>query len=572
MPRLFRKHFLDHYERQQSLEYHLPERYFPFYLPAVFLISAVLLVIICWLFFAKVEVHVKAKGMILPVGGVIENISVGEGRIIKVFDYPGGVIEAGDPLFTLSNPISAQKYRAKADIYQAQQKQLASSAKKIRNDYDKRVEILNKQKARVSEKITHLTQLSDKFQGVIDKYEKVVSESVRLQEVDLKKIKATYQLYLQKLKALEKKGFTSEISVISVLTQYESLSQNLADLQQQVPQLNLSVTKEWQALLNLEDELTKEQINFHKNLADFSKFDLELDEKLSALEVKRQQARQELISLEHRNWIEANIFTEYDGRLLERKKRAGQILLKGESASLISLSKQRKKHLLIVSEQAKKGELLFVIDDQHYRFAVSDLKSLSFLRQLRQELAAHEKINNVEIKGSTVAFEFLGKHIFLRKYRLSDQHDIPVFASLQHIGDNRADSDLVNIAIVRYEDAKLVSRGNRALIKPAYEKHLIGAQLRGAVEKVSPYALTQIQSYSLIGNSDLANRIIGNKNGVIVLLELKKNAMGKYDWGGKAPVRPISAGVPTDTLITIEKVPPILVVIPYIAKLFTGNS
>ena len=572
MSRLFRKNFLDQYEQQQSLEYHLPERRFPFYLPAVLLLTAILLVIICWLMFARVEVHVKAKGMILPIGGVIENIAIGEGRIIKVFNYPEGIIEAGDPLFTLSNPVSAQKYQAKVNIYQAQSKHIISRSKKYRNHYDKQKELLNKQKDQISKQVTHLASLLDKFQTAINKYENVISASVRLQEVDLKKIKSTYQRYLQKLKELEKKGFTSEISVISVLTQYESLSQNLATIQQQVPELSLTVTKEWQTLLNLENELTKEQINFHKNLADFSKLDLELDEQLAMLEVRHQEIKQELISLEHQNWIAANIFTEYDGQLLERKKRVGQILQRGERASLISLSQQREKHLLIISQQVMKGKLLFIIDDKPHTFTVSDSHSLTPLQQLQQALAAHENIYNVVIKGSAVSFELLGSRIALKQYDLVNQHDIPVFASLQHIGENRANSDLVNIAIVRYEDAKLVSQGNQALIKPAYEKHLIGAQLRGQVKKVSPYALTQIQSYALIGNADLANKIIGNKNGVIVLLELNKNTKGKYDWGNKTPTRPISAGVPTETLITIEKVPPILVIIPYISKLFISDS
>ena len=70
----------------------------------------------------------------------------------------------------------------------------------------------------------------------------------------------------------------------------------------------------------------------------------------------------------------------------------------------------------------------------------------------------------------------------------------------------------------------------------------------------------------------MANKIIGNQTGVIVLVALNKNDSGEYDWGETQPVRPISAGVPTNTLITIESVPPILVVIPYVTRIFWKSN
>ncbi|WP_133407813.1 hypothetical protein [Parashewanella tropica] len=572
MARLFRKSFIDQYEKHQSLSVILPERAFRFFKPIAYLFCGFMTVLVLWVLFARIEVHVKAKGMILPIGGIRESVSLGEGRVIESFEYDDGNIESGDPLLTLSDPIAEKEYQSAMTLYQAQFDVIKAEEKKAQAKYDEQVNLYQQKIANSKDKIDRLKELKHTFEAVLKSYKLVGKSSLKDSKAELAKTKQMYKRYINKLKALQSKGYSSESTLIPLLSKYESLAQSLSTLEEAKPKLNLNITRQEQQIATLNDDITQQYLEIQTDLNAIEQEKFEHENALNKIALKQKKAAQALIKLEHKNWVQQNIFTEYDGKLIDTKKRVGQIVAKGETITLLSVKVQKKKKMLIVSPHARHGTFDFKVNKQLSSLFVEGENHRALLNDLKQQLEDIDGLTNVKVKGDSVVFEFNEQKILIENYQLHSDNNIPVFSSLETVGENWTDDQLVNIAILRYQDAKLVNEGDKALIQPLFEKAIIGAKLSAEIQSISPFALTKVQSYSLVGDKDLASKIIGNVPGEVVILSLDKTAKGAYDWGGRKPVRPISPGVPTSAVITIDELAPIEVIIPYVARIFIGKD
>lgn len=572
MPRLFRKSFLENYTDHDELLVLLPGRSFKFFIPIIATFSFIIMVITCWLFFAQIDIHIKAHGMILPIGGVRESVSLGSGRVVHEYQYINANVESGDPLFDLSDPITAKKYHSETLLFRAVMAKNTLTKEKSEVLFTQKNAILAQKKALSLTKINNLNLLHQELMQVLSQYQAITKQSISEQRADLQQIQVIYRGYIDKLKKLKSQGFASDNTLIPILSKYESLAQSLSQLNEESPRIILSLTKEKKQLEILKDTIDTEKLTYQKTLMQIEQNALTHGVELAALKVKEETSRQKLIDFEYQYWVENHIFSEYDGQLLATKKRVGQIVTKGETLSLLSVKAQQEKQMLIISPNAHKGSIGLMLDGTEFIIPITDISTQKGMRAIQQELTAIPALDSVSIKGNKLTFLFKGNDIQLTELMLTDQTGVPVFAALQLVGENRHANQLINIAILRYEDAKLVQQGNTALIKPLYERTLIGASLAATVSSVSPYALTQIQSYSLIGNSELANKIIGDEPGEIVLLNLNRTQNGDYDWGGRQPLRPITAGVPTTSLVTIDSVAPIDIILPYIARIFIGQD
>ncbi|MGB0893760.1 MAG: hypothetical protein ACPGUD_05080 [Parashewanella sp.] len=572
MPRLFRKSFIDEYEKQQSLAVILPERAFRFFRPITYLFSFALFTILLWLFFAKIDVHVKAKGMILPIGGIRESISLGNGRVIKTYQYANGKIESGDPILTLTDPVAEQAYLSAKSIFKARQAEIEADERKANAKYNEQIFLYHTKIQNSQDSIARLKELKSTFELVLANYQRIGQTTDKSSKADLRKTKQLYQKYISKLKLLKSKGYSSDNTLIPIISKYNSLAQSLSTLEQAEPKLNLNITQQQQQIASLDDDIATQEteLKADKNTTEQAKF--ELSSALAKIAFEQQQAIQKLITLEHKNWVEHHIFTEYDGKLIDTKKRVGQVVSKGETISLLSVSVQQKKKMLIISPHARKGSIHLDIDGQNKNIFFDNDTNIEVMKSIQQQLMSINNIDSVKIKHNAVVFNTNSKPITISQYQLVNDQNIPVFASLETVGEHWKDDQLVNIAILRYQDAKLVNKGDKALIQPLYEKAIIGAKLSAKIQSISPFALTKVQSYSLVGDQDLASKIIGDVPGEVVILKLEKKPDGVYDWGGRTPVRPISPGVPTNAIITIDELAPIEVIIPYIARIFLGRD
>ncbi|RLV59060.1 hypothetical protein D5018_14005 [Parashewanella curva] len=572
MARLFRKTFIDQYEKHQTLSLILPERAFRFFKPIAYLFCGFMLVLVLWMLFARIEVHVKAKGMILPIGGIRESVSLGDGRVVKSFDYENGDIESGDPILILSDPIAENAYLSAMTLYQSELEVIKAEEKKAQAKYDEQLKLYQQKITNSKDKISRLKDLKATFEDVLVSYKRVGKSSLKDSKVELAKTKQTYKRYISKLKALQSKGYSSERTLIPLLSKYEELAQSLSTLEEAKPKLNLNITQQEQQIATIDDDITQQYLEIQTDLNTIEQGKFERQASVNKIALKQQKAVQALIKLEHKNWVQQNIFTEYDGKLIDTKKRVGQVVSKGETITLLSVKVQKKKKMLIVSPRARYGHFDFKINRKLTSVYVEGANQGALLDDLKKQLAALDDLSNVKIKGDSVVFEFNENQVSLKHYQLHSENDIPVFSSLETVGENWTNDQLVNIAILRYQDAKLVNKGDTALIQPLYEKAIIGAKLSAKIQSISPFALTKVQSYSLVGDKDLASKIIGDVPGEVVILSLDKTATGAYDWGGRKPVRPISPGVPTSAIITIDELAPIEVIIPYIARIFIGRS
>ncbi len=511
MPRLFRKSFLLHMsEEADDLALPVPDRHVPLFWPTLFTVAFALAALSAWLFTARLPVTVEARGIVLPIGGVREITSLGQGTVTGRPDAARTRIRAGDILLRVSNPPARAAYEDARRRYLAETSLLEAQKQDGLRNHDEQIKALD------------------------DRLHSVLAKRARLRSMAV--------------------SFESAAALSHSRSERERMQHALSDINQKI---DASHAEEQRILNPLESAKGRWEIDRME------------------LELRALASRSALLNAERQRWMGENIVSPYEGELIAMKKAPGQLVGQGEPVALVNLVPQHQGMLMVISPRARRGQITLAVVDRAMTIEYGE-DDTDFESEL------HEAIRNLapgvvfdlriadERAVITAAGNGLGvlERLELSQTELFDDANVPVFADLIPIGDEWRGSGLVAVALLQPQDAKRVQVGDRALVKPGFEKSLIGSQIEARVTYVSDYIATSIEAQALVGSAELAQMLTGSHAGIVANLGFERDPDGALRLDGDTLSRPLSVGTMVTTRIWVEVTSPIAVLLPFYADFF----
>lgn len=574
MVRLFRKNFLTKLREDDELELVVPRRHLPLFWPMMAALSFCLACLFAWGCLARVPVTVQGTGMILPLGGVREVVSLGQGVVVERRGEPGQQVRAGEFLLRVEHPELSQSYVAAQREYLLRFAQLEEQQQASQNRAARQFQELAFHRRSVRENLAQLRRIEANFTLAIEDFVSIEEETISVRNSALQELKQSYDNLRQDMEALRDKGLLTKESLVSFMDRYNSLIRSHSLSLLEVPRSKLEEQRLKRELIQLRD-------NIRKDMEELGHIDARQNDvtetrriEASGFDVQMLAERQKLLKAERELWLASNILSPYEGQLLAVNRSVGQTVAAREPVALLNMTDQHRKLMLVLSPQAERGRLRFAAEGRQVEVEIGNEAPL--VQQLQNaftQLLPEAELSVAEFDGTFVLADsgsgpaVLDK-IALEQAKLEDQQGIPVFAMLRTIGDDWQSREWVNVALLRPRDAKRVQQGAEARIKPDYEKSLIGSQLQARVRNTGTFVATMIEAEALVGSRELARRLMGEEGGFIAVLELERSPGGDLLWLGGDPLTQLTVGTTTKTRINVEVLSPIEIIIPFFADRF----
>jgi HlyD family secretion protein len=142
--------------------------------------------------------------------------------------------------------------------------------------------------------------------------------------------------------------------------------------------------------------------------------------------------------------------------------------------------------------------------------------------------------------------------------------------TMQIAGDQHEflQSGVVYFAIA---DGKKIQPGMKILVTPDTIKRERFGSILGEVVAVSPLAITRAGATSVVGNSEVINRLIDSEGGkieVMVKLNLNPDTVSGYQWSSsQGPNTQLTLGTTLTAKVTVEETAPITFLLPILKEL-----
>lgn len=577
MARLFRKQFLlDLQRNDDELELVVPRRYLPVFWLMVSTVSVLLAALATWGFTARIPVHVSAQGMVLPLGGVREVVSFGQGQIVA---RPGGdrrFYQAGDMLLRISHPTSAAAYDDARKKYLEEKAVLTNERISAREKYANRQKNLSIQLENVRDKISMLTTIARDFENAIANYRQAEESLLNAQQDATASLKESYDELVEGLRELREKRFTSARD----LTQFEqgrtsalvSLSDIAINISRAPVELQRLLREHGEIRERIAAGLAREKELIGERREARNAYAVEL----SQLTLREVESRNTLLDAERKLWMISNLFAPYDGNLVAMKKAIGQTVAENEPVALFNMAPQRLKLMLVLSPRAVRGSLSLAWGGNKVRVSLAGGQIDAFRKDLGEALSRLIPQMRFDIAGSEERIIIIPHqddaaipgNLRLAELKLLDSEALPAFAILLVVGDEWQSSDLTTVALLQPEDAKRVRPGHRALVKPDYESTLIGTRLEARVASVSDYVATSLEAQALIGSAEIAGIVSDDKAAVPAVLRFERDETGDLKRRGGELDVPLSIGTTATVRIHVKTAAPITILLPFLIDLF----
>lgn len=132
-------------------------------------------------------------------------------------------------------------------------------------------------------------------------------------------------------------------------------------------------------------------------------------------------------------------------------------------------------------------------------------------------------------------------------------------------------SETMSVAYFAVENGKKIRPGMKILITPDTVKRTRYGGIVGKITEVSPLPVTLQGATSVVGNSEVVQKLMSNEGGkieAVAKLELDSKTPSGYKWSSsKGPQSDISPGTTTTVRVTVEERAPITFVLPILREL-----
>lgn len=573
MTRLFRASFLKGLrDENEELALYSRHSHLNLFWPTVLTIGISLLGISVWLIAAKIPVTVEARGVLLRVGGVREIVAFGQGAVSDRVYGPGEGVRAGDVLFGLSSPDAAGAYLDARRAFLSEMLMIDSEKGSVVTQFESREKELTMRLDGLRTRVAELRKVSVALKGAVEKNEFVEKGALSSQRVAIEDVKRAYDELERGASVLKDRGFISKQGYAQIVQNRVSSIGSLGDVLTGLSKLNVASQKTQREIVDLDNEVSSAEADMQSVVGTIADERNRLKTELQRLDLQLEVGRNRLLDAERRMWFRQTVITPFDGEIISLRKAPGQSVVGGEAVALVSLVPQHRCLLLVLSPRAKKGSITFAYKDRQARVIFKETGD-DFARLLTSELRKVVEDDGIEVRviGNRSVISMVGnglgplESLRLIGVDLVDEDGVAVFGALEHLGDEWDGGDLEMAVLLNPRDAKKVRAGQVALIKPDFERSLIGSQVRATVIRASDYIVTAMEMQSLLGSEELTRAMSATGGaGVVAILSLDRLRGGELSVDGGELSRPLSVGTLGRARVEIEHTSPIRVLFSFL--------
>lgn len=574
MARLFRKSFLERVHQEgNDLIFAPPERQLALFWPTLLILTFGLTAISTWFFFATVPIRIEARGVAMPLGGVREVHAFNPGIVSGQPNILNDTQKAGDILLKINSPIASATYMDDKFKFAAQRHLLETKIATVRQKFEQDSRELTARIDAAQAELRHLKKISVSLKLAIADH-KASQDLIIKKQVDAERgIRDLFTELGEAEAELLQKGLLSRTDFINFKQQEVGALKSLSVIERDVTSSRVEHQQLNRELTDLVSQIETIEISLQSLENERHRLESEKNISLEELYLQGIELENALRDSERKLWFIENMVFPYDGQLIAMRKGPGQLISQGETVALMSLVPQQRKLLLVISEHAAAGSLVFSYSSETVRVDFTK-NPMMFAEALQQALQGLTKTGSIQVKfqgNRFVVSDTQGKvsvdAIKLGATDMFDAEDVPVFATLVPIGDNWSDNELRAVIFLRLDEGKRVSVGDYALFRPGSEKTLIGTRIHARVEHIGNYAMTPIEAQAHIGSAELVGVLSGDSPVVMAILKFDRNEDGALRLKGNGLNRPLEAGGVGQAHIEIDKVSPFEILIPFYANL-----
>ncbi len=564
MSHLFRSSFIKGLLDEEHSAILIERQSNPFFI-TLLVTGLVLATALLWLFFARLDYTVDARGLILPLGGVRDVRSMATGRVIKLYNTIGDSVWSGKVLAELDDPVLAEEWRKQRLLYQLSETKINLERTKLEQEQSNKqaqMELSLAHNQAQTEIVTSLTQQLDK---AIQEKQTKGSISLKSQKEQLNTLHKDYQAYNSKIVALKAKGYASESDLINRLSGYESILNSVSEIERQSYQAAIDHTFTMGELGNLNkeiDHLTLERLTIEN---DYAQLLQQHRVQLSELHLQQQEEREKLLLAERAWWRNSVLIAPYDGKLLSFVTGLGHILTLGDTYAVVAMQPQLGKQLLTLSPHSQSGTITFGINDDEFTVRF-DGDSASFYQQVADQLKGYFPDSFDSAIGQSGLLLTSGDQaslstLTIKDSQLIDRDRLPVFSSLTTIGDNWHNTEQVNVSIVPARNSKLINTAQPMKFLLDHQSQWLHDSLSGEVRTISDYYVTPLELESLIGSKQIVQEAFRDQSGFLVISTLENSSTDN-----KIPVASL-----TRNKFIINQQSPIKLIVPFVERRLSGQ-
>lgn len=552
---------------------------------AVLALAGVLAVALIWSVTARIPVKVDGQGILMRPGFVTQLQASAEGRITNILIAPGDRIAAGEAVAALSQPAierELDRLNAQFDIrraYANRQIALATRARELEKAFS------DERRGEIEEQ---LASLEDLRRTSVDQREIALADRRdKLARIEglLERQRGEQQERMDGVASLAERGLVNNGARLSALAAVTSSAIEAARVELQISETRLSeisaVEEELQLIREIQNaraELTRIDIEEQQSERGFQSLIRAEQETVEEIAAQIRSARQELASARR-------ITSPFDAVVLERLADESELIGVGGPVAMVRLIPQRPFLRVSLSPDAEQGAFRIALNG-----APSDpLPTDATGAQVAAALAALPALDGWEVVGDgrldagPVDIRFVAGpegvaapelDVEMRDRDLWTVDERPATGSARILGVHAPDRPLVHVGFFPIGLAKQIAPSLEIRIDPSSVERERFGSLVGTVTSVSEFAITEEGLMQVVGNSQIAQSLVGPGGGVIMIeaaLNPDPDDPSGFEWTSRSPDFAVTEGTTTTAHVVTEDRLPISFLIPLLRRWLLGE-
>jgi len=355
--RLYRKAFLTQAREHDDLEMVVPRRHTPLFWPFMLAVSVSMTAFFAWCLLARLPLIVEAKGIVMPLGGVREVSTVGQGLVTQRMVANGERITAGQLILTLNNPERQATYETARRHFEAARRAADVERAAIGHKRDRDIAMVDQQLAAAKESYDRLLSIREKMSKAVGSDLTEQAQARQADKASLQDLARSYEELLIGLRSLKDQKLVAGKDVIAAMENQtmtvRALTKNSAD----TSRANVDEQRirfEQSNIADAVERLATQIADLSRQYPDIAdKYELEQNQ----LELRQLAEREKLLDAERLAWWNTYAFSPYDGTTIAVNRTVGQTVGGNAPIALINMSTQRRRWMLVISDRAYSGDL-----------------------------------------------------------------------------------------------------------------------------------------------------------------------------------------------------------------------
>lgn len=546
-------------------------------------IAAVAIVAIGWSIVGSIPVTVEGSGVLLKPGTVKPVQSSGSGRITRILVQSGDRVRAGQVIAMVDQPELERQLEQFTAQYLLKREFAEKQIALARRELELQRGVLAEMISNTDEGILALRQLQPRL---AERRTSLVAVQRQNMQNTLGRLRQRLELEEKRLESTEElaqRGIVNNPTRLAVLGTVTGIAANLAQMETQLKQTEVSEADSEQRDLMLRRELDTRE-------TDRMNLDVRIQQAERTFDATVQQHEEALggiaasiRSTRERLRRQSQVVSPYDGTVLELIGAEGQLVGSGERLAMLQLDVQSPFHRLELSRDAAKGTFRLVVNGYRTEPIAFDAATETVVAALRATPPLKEAlaiIGRGSLPGSPVDIRIdLGTdapgslQIDMEDRGLSTASDMPSFATLGDLGSIVKDVDMIHACFFPIGTGKRLAPDMEMRISPSSVERQRFGSIVGKLTSVSSFPMTGEGILNLVGNTKLAQTLLEEGGGIMGEARLEKDPASPtgLKWTSRGPDNPVTPGTTTSCRVTVERRKPISFVIPLLREWLLGE-